>query len=116
MKIIFLIFFWLVGCGGSTPGGRTENPPEFSTPPTYSEIQAYILQPKCYACHSGGGGGGYNLSYYSGLMTRVISFDAAGSLLFQRVNTGSMPQGGPPLSPTELEAIEDWIDLGAENN
>ena len=52
----------------------------------------------------------------------VVSLNAAGSLLYQKVAGGGalptacgaqMPKGGPTLSSTDVVLIEDWINGGA---
>ena len=43
----------------------------------------------------------------------IVSGSAEKSLLYQRVRTGQMPLGGPPLSGAELELIRNWIERSA---
>jgi|LakMenEpi03Aug12_release.lakeMendotaPanAssembly.Ray.scaffolds.fasta_scaffold1412688_2 hypothetical protein len=38
------------------------------------------------------------------------------SELFEEIDRGSMPQGGPRLSQTNIELIRYWIIQGAKNN
>lgn len=49
-------------------------------------------------------------------MTRVVPYDSANSLFYQRVIDGTMPKAGTSLSTAEKNAIKSWIDSGALNN
>ena len=85
-----------------------------------TEIQP-IFTNSCTSCHQyGNTSGGLNLTSYSGIMassnsgTSVVPGDHANSLLWQRVNNGSMPPGNnPDLSSDEINLIAQWIDEGA---
>ena len=85
-----------------------------------TEIQP-IFTNSCTSCHQyGNTSGGLNLTSYSGVMassnsgTSVVPGDHANSLLWQRVNNGSMPPGNnPDLSSDEINLIAQWIDEGA---
>ena len=81
-----------------------------------------IFNNSCTDCHRyGNTSGGLNLESYSGVMTNnsnngpvVIVYEHANSLLWQRVNNGSMPPGNnPDLSSDEINLIAQWIDEGA---
>lgn len=104
----------------------------------FSSIQESILTPTCAVanCHLGSTAQlGLNLqqgSAYSNLVNvasrqngtflRVKPGDAANSYLYMkligdsRASGDRMPQGGNRLSDSQLEAIRDWINAGAENN
>ena len=85
-----------------------------------TEIQP-IFTNSCTSCHQyGNTSGGLSLTSYSGVMassnsgTSVVPGDHANSLLWQRVNNGSMPPGNnPDLSSDEINLIAQWIDEGA---
>jgi mono/diheme cytochrome c family protein len=84
---------------------------------TFAALNANIFQPKCVSCHnSKKAGGGYDMSSYNGVLTSVIKFNSAASVLYQQVADGSMPKVGADLNTTELNAIKTWIDGGALNN
>jgi hypothetical protein len=104
---------------------------------TLSQIQNEIFNNSCAfsGCHAGGSpAAGMNLSSgqsFSNLvnrpssqnasLTRVIPFDANGSLIVQKLEgtapVGSrMPLGRAPLSNSEIQTVREWIDAGAENN
>jgi len=84
-----------------------------------SHIQP-IFNANCTSCH--GSSGGLNLTSYDSLMAggnsgSVISaFNAENSLLWQRVETGEMPQTGELLSEALVDIISNWINMGAESN
>src|SRR5262249_20452553 len=44
----------------------------------------------------------------------IVPGAAEKSLLYQRVKTGQMPLGGPPLAAADLEKIRLWIEQGAQ--
>jgi len=85
-----------------------------------TEIQP-IFTNSCTSCHQyGNTSGGLNLTSYSGVMassnsgTSVVPGDHANSLLWQRVNDGSMPGSNQPdLTADEINLIAQWIDEGA---
>ena len=80
-----------------------------------SQIQT-IFNYSCTGCH--GNSGGLNLTTYSGVMTggntgaAILAGDHASSLLWVRVENGSMPPSGT-LSSDQVDLIAQWIDEGA---
>ena len=80
-----------------------------------SQIQT-IFNYSCTGCH--GNSGGLNLTTYSGVMTggntgaAIVAGDHASSLLWVRVENGSMPPSGT-LSSDQVDLIAQWIDEGA---
>ena len=85
-----------------------------------NDIQTIFSQ-NCASCHSysGSTSGGLNLESYSGVMAGgssgavVVASDHASSLLWQRVNNGSMPPGNENLNSDQIDVIAEWIDEGA---
>ncbi len=86
----------------------------------------------CTSCHSAVGnanfviGGSATTTYNSllsatakdGFSKYIVPGNSGASLLYQRINNGSMPQGGPNLTTTpggEALKIKNWIDAGAGN-
>ncbi len=92
-----------------------------------SEIQP-IFNRSCVNCHGGEDDGeprleaGLNLTSYDGVLAGsefgsvVEAGDIEGSILFEMVEAGEMPEEGDPLSPAEIELLRNWIVEGAENN
>jgi uncharacterized membrane protein len=82
-----------------------------------TEIQL-VFTNSCTSCHQyGNTSGGLNLTSYSGVMTSsnsgtsVVPGDHANSLLWQRVNDGSMPGSNQPdLTADEINLIAQWIE------
>ena len=77
-----------------------------------------ILNSSCTNCH--GNSGGLSLASYDALMSggnsgdAVVPSDHASSLLWQRIEDGSMPPGNnPDLTSDEINVIATWIDEGA---
>ena len=76
-----------------------------------------ILYANCTQCH--GTSGGLNLGSYDNLMVGGNSSDVidpynhAGSVLWQRINSGEMPPGSNELFADEINLIAQWIDEGA---
>ena len=82
-----------------------------------TEIQT-IFNNSCTSCHQYGSQNGLNLTAYAGVMNggnsgvAVVAGDHANSLLWQRVENGSMPPSGN-LSSDQINLIAQWIDEGA---
>ena len=80
-----------------------------------SQIQT-IFNYSCTGCH--GNSGGLNLTTYSGVMTggntgaAIVADNHSSSLLWVRVDNGSMPPSGT-LSSDQVDLIAQWIDEGA---
>ena len=86
-----------------------------------TQIQT-IFNANCTSCHINGGAyqQGLDLSSYDSLMAGsnngavIIPGDHANSLLWQKVNSGTMPPGNnPDLNSDEVDLIAQWIDEGA---
>jgi hypothetical protein len=76
-----------------------------------------ILVAHCASCHSGSNpSAGLNLTSIQAFRNVVTSAgytnlgDANGSLLFNKVASGSMPPGDNNLNGIEVSAIENWIN------
>ena len=82
-----------------------------------TQIQT-VFNNSCTSCHQYGSQNGLNLTVYTGLMNggnsgaAVVAGDHANSLLWQRVENGSMPPSGN-LSSGQINLIAQWIDEGA---
>ncbi|PWU17975.1 MAG: hypothetical protein C5B49_07910 [Bdellovibrio sp.] len=104
--------------GPSNPGAYTSSTSSssgssgYSNPPTFSEINSQIIQPNCLVCHSSGT---YTFTTYDTLIAGgvVKSGSPSTSTLYLDVSSGKMPQGGTPLSTTDVNAIDNWISAGA---
>ena len=79
-----------------------------------------IFTNNCTSCHMyGNASGGLNLTSYSGVMAGgnsgavIVANDHANSLLWQKVNTGEMPQNNPALPQSQIDLIALWINEGA---
>jgi mono/diheme cytochrome c family protein len=85
--------------------------------PTYSSINAQIIQPKCMTCH-GPGGEAENIDFttYAGVYRNVKPGKAESSRIYNEVESGDMPQYRPQLSDDEILAIYQWIQNGAPND
>ena len=102
--------------------------------PTLSSIQDNIITPKCVnqGCHPGSAapmslaqGVAFstlvNVPSGYGNLLRVAPNDFANSVLFLKI-TGSattgnrMPLNRSPLEQDEINAIQEWIEDGAQNN
>ncbi len=101
-----------------SPGSPNPSPSGSPTATvTFTEVSQQILQPKCVGCHSGGNQP--NLSSYAGFATNtayVVPGNPSASALYDAVQSGAMPQGGPPLSADQVALIGNWISQGALNN
>src|SRR2546426_12767059 len=86
--------------------------------PTFEKQILPIFEARCAKCHSGASPqAGLDVRTRTGLLNggttgpAVVSGSAEKSLLYQRLRSGQMPLGGPPLSGAELELIPNWIEL-----
>ena len=83
----------------------------------YTQTIQPIFNNSCTSCH--GYSGGLSLTSYTGAMaggnsgTSVEAGNHASSLLWQKVNNGSMPPGNQNLSNEQINLIAQWIDEGA---
>ena len=82
-----------------------------------------IFYDKCSGCHtSGGSSGGLDLTSYSTLMAggnsgaSILPGDHQNSLLWKRINDGSMPPSSNNVSPSKVELVKKWINEGALAN
>ncbi|MEC7854444.1 MAG: c-type cytochrome domain-containing protein, partial [Candidatus Neomarinimicrobiota bacterium] len=79
-----------------------------------------IFYDKCSGCHiSGGSSGGLDLTSYTTLMAggnsgaSIIAGDSRNSLLWKRINDGSMPPSSNDVTPSKVELVKRWINEGA---
>jgi hypothetical protein len=80
---------------------------------SYNSLATEVFQPYCVRCHSGPSApAGLDLSTYAGVLRQITPFSPATSLIYTRVNDGSMPATG--ALPSEVSrAIYEWIRKGA---
>lgn len=85
---------------------------------TFTSIKSTIFSEKCLSCHSTSGGnqGSINLETYASVLNTLSPGSPDSSSLYTSVNTGSMPQGSLKLCASDIEAIQNWIQNGAQNN
>ena len=86
-----------------------------------TEIQP-IFDANCTPCHITSTRNNLSLSNYTNIMSGnstngpvIVSGDHANSLLWQKVNSGSMPPSGE-LTSGQINLIATWIDEGALDN
>ena len=86
-----------------------------------TEIQP-IFDANCTPCHITSTRNNLSLSNYTNIMSGnstngpvIVSGDHANSLLWQKVNSGSMPPSGQ-LTSDQINLIVTWIDEGALDN
>jgi len=89
-----------------------------------TEIQP-IFTANCTSCHITSTRNNLSLSNYANIMSGdsyngpVIDIDAGdhiNSLLWQYVNSGTMPPGNSNLTASQINLIATWIDEGALDN
>ena len=86
-----------------------------------TEIQP-IFDANCTPCHITSTRNNLSLSNYTNIMSGnstngpvIVSGDHVNSLLWQKVNSGSMPPSGQ-LTSDQINLIATWIDEGALDN
>jgi len=85
-----------------------------------------IFDNYCTTCHVDGGAyfGGLDLSSYEEVIeggnsgNTIVPYEHSESVLYQRITLSEednqfMPQGGSPLSQSDIDLITQWIDEGA---
>lgn len=90
---------------------------------------AQVLQTRCFRCHGGNStSAGLNVISSESMLAKrgteeaahafVVPDDAAGSLLWQAVESGYMPLDDSPearqMTDEERQMLKEWIDAGAE--
>lgn len=68
----------------------------------FQRLRQEILAPKCLRCHAWA-------DDEPQVLSRVVSGRPEQSRLFQEVESGSMPLGGPALSLEELDIVRRYI-------
>ena len=83
---------------------------------TYDDVNKKIFTPICASCHSGGfPDADLDLTSYESITKQgvVVAGDPDKSLLIQKVVSGAMPAGGPPLAADQIQLLKDWVRDGA---
>jgi len=76
--------------------------------PTYASVKA-ILQANCTSCHVSGGTGGTDFTQDS-----YVAGDASNIVARVKSTTSPMPPAGStPLSATDIQTLQAWLDGGA---
>lgn len=94
----------------------TEAEPQEELPIDYASQIQPIFNQNCTSCH--GYAAGLNLGSYTSVMTggnsgnTVIPGNHTASVLWQRINNGTMPPAGN-LTSNQINLIAQWIDEGA---
>jgi cytochrome c553 len=84
---------------------------------TFTAISRDILVPLCLRCHGPTRADkGVRYDTYAFTQKTALAGNVSGSKLYSTCKSGSMPDGGPRLTATELTNISDWITAGALNN
>lgn len=119
--IPLVLVFLLMGCGEKSSSPDTSG--EGVEHPSFSKDIRPILDTHCMKCHgSSTPPAGYSHASYEGVMgngsddkPNVIPGKPSESLLYQRVESGTMPPGGR-LASKDIATIRRWIEQGAQNN
>ena len=98
-------------------------PNQVKDDPSYTADIRPIFNANCVACHSGSGpSGNYDLSTRAGTLgtgsdsvPNVFAGGASVSLLFTRLDAGTMPPSGR-LDTTDIYNVRNWINQGAKDN
>lgn len=98
-------------------------PSQVKDDPSYSSDISTIFNVHCVACHSGSSpNGNYDLSTRAGALgpgsnslPNVVAGDAMLSLLFTRLDDGTMPPAGR-LDTVDIYNVRNWINQGAKDN
>ena len=80
--------------------------------PRYGWLREHVFH-LCNYCHPKKRA---NFLSYETTMAVVVPGNPEASLIYQKVYTGEMPKGAVRLSDRKIQAIYDWIRLGAKND
>jgi len=102
--------------------GCTESQQVILDPSFSTDIQT-VFNTNCITCHgSGTQDGSYRLDGYAEVLgngsdsvPNVIPSQADSSLLYDRINVGTMPPTGP-LDVMVIQTVKNWINKGAQDN
>ena len=84
------------------------------------DILPIFNQYGCTGCH--GSQGGLNLSTYNSTIDGgnsgigIVPENVNSSIVWQRIDNGSMPPGENSVSLNDISIIESWINQGASND
>lgn len=112
-----LLAMLLSSCGAG-PNFGYSNP--LTVTSNFATIQSQILMPSCGSCHSPPQiAGGVDVTSYQSLMASpgaISPYQPYVSELYKQTYNGTMPRKAAPLTAAQLQAIYNWIALGAPNN
>ena len=105
---ILLLLFFVTSCSSGSEDEVIIKPPSGSDV-TYTGTVKAIIDGACLDCHDNppSNGAPTSLTTYQNVKDAVI-----GSGLIGRVESGNMPQGGTPLTDSQVQAIKDWESGG----
>jgi uncharacterized membrane protein len=125
--IVLALFTVILSACGNT--ASTSNPATTNTQAVVNPSVSFakdvlpILESRCLSCHGGQQTQrGLSVASYNTIMAGsqsgpvVIPSNSPNSLLVQLIQSGQMPKRGPSLTPTQIQTIADWINVGAPNN
>ena len=75
-----------------------------------------ILNRRCFSCHGANGVARKNVFVLDRerlVATQVVVPGDRASLLLRLIESGAMPEGGPPLSDQEKSVLREWVIAGA---
>lgn len=99
------------GQPAKTPQEAVSKPGEAAT---IAAVQN-IVNARCTKCH--GKAGGLDFKDAAGILAAVKPGDENSKLLTEISGpTPSMPRGGGPLNPADVELIKTWVKDGAKTN
>lgn len=122
---------------GSAGGNFTATFRVSSVQPTLTSIQTNVFTPACSGCHSGGGAmlpTSMNLTNAAASLAALVNVTSTEVPSLQRVTPGNpndsylirklegapnivglrMPRNAPPLDPTTIAVVRQWISNGAQ--
>lgn len=110
-------WIWVLGNPFFLPdiNGSGDGPGLIGISVTYRDIQQ-VINARCIGCHGAGSNNG-SLATYNDVRTRLQPGVPNGSVIFQEINSNSMPPApAAPLTGTQKSMFFKWIADGALNN
>jgi mono/diheme cytochrome c family protein len=108
--------FGIIGVLAGSFAGLWAGPPVSSQGADPGQRAQTILKSRCAGCHGRAGAGGLDVTRWRSIVLErrsVVPGKPDQSELIRRVESGSMPLGGPKLAPNELKALRAWVSAGA---
>lgn len=112
---LLVVLFLTSGCGHPNATSGPADPVGVKS--NFSWVRQNIFTASCSGCHGNQhSAAGLNLLDYDRMMSSgvVVAGQPESSPLYQLIQSGRMPMNAPRLPDDQIQAVHDWIALGAK--